>query len=77
MNPIRVPATVEFTDADRALVARFLGRDGLASSIECTAWAKHAVRSQLTVMASAPPRPLAPGNRIVTEWGHESREGKP
>lgn len=68
----------EFTAADRLAVARFLGYDGLASHVQCVAWARHQVRGSLTIMAAAPPRPLPVGilppiNRPSTELDLDRR----
>jgi len=57
---MKVSVLLDFTDAHRALVARFLGRAGLATHLECKAWAKHQVIGSLAVMAQAPPLPRPP-----------------
>lgn len=57
----------EFTDADRTLIGRFLGKTGMASHIECVAWSRHQLRASLTVMAQAPALPS------ITKHGQETR----
>lgn len=42
---MKVNTTTQFTDEHRRLVARFLGQDGLASHIQCSAWAKQQIES--------------------------------
>ena len=56
---MKVASTVEFTDADRRNVARFHGNDGLASHIQCVAFAAHQIRTALNVLAHAKPRPAS------------------
>lgn len=50
---MKVSATVEFTDVDRGLIARFLGKDGLASHIECVAWVRQQALTSVRVLAEA------------------------
>lgn len=50
---MKVSATVTFTDEHRRLVARFLGRDGLASHIDCVAWVKCQAMASLATLAEA------------------------
>jgi hypothetical protein len=57
----------EFSERDRQAVARFLGRDGLASHIECVAWAREQLRGSLTLMARVAERPPLPATRTRRE----------
>lgn len=50
---MKVSATVDFTNDERGLIARFLGKDGLASHIECMAWMKQQTQVSLRVLAEA------------------------
>lgn len=50
---MKVETTVEFTDEQRRLIARFIGQDGLAPHIYCAAWVKCQVMSSLAVLAEA------------------------
>lgn len=40
---MKVKPTLYFDDSHRRLIARFLGKDGLASLVECEAWARQQV----------------------------------
>lgn len=50
---MKVSATFDFSDEHRRLVGRFLGRDGLASHIDCVAWMKCQTASSLATLTLA------------------------
>jgi len=62
---VKVSATVEFSDEQRRLVARFIGQDGLASHIYCEAWVKCQVMSSLAVLAEAERQNTARAQRLA------------
>lgn len=50
---MKVSATFDFTDEHRRLVGHFLGRDGLASHIDCVAWMKCQTATSLATLTLA------------------------
>lgn len=44
----------DFDERDRRAIARFLGYDGLASHVQCVAWAREQMRVSLLVMTHVP-----------------------
>lgn len=59
----------DFSEADRRNIARFLGFHGLASHIQCTAWAREQLRATLAVLAQVQPRPADPLAPLITRNG--------
>jgi hypothetical protein len=66
---MKAAVSFDFSDADRRLVARFLGQDALATHVQCIAWARAQLRGSLNVMAEGKPRPPSPfpQNRVICE----------
>lgn len=54
---MRVNIPYDFTDVERAAVARFRGYDRPATPAECVAWSRQLLRSHLVILAAVPVRP--------------------